>query len=263
MTANKTNDVSASSPVGVFDSGVGGLTVLRELTRILPCEDFIYYGDVKNAPYGALSHDEIRRRSLEIAGELIGMGAKAIVVACNTATAAAVEAMRAAYPQIPIIGTEPAVKPAADAGHRHILVLATPVTVAEERFSALIHSRCGTAEVIAVPCPGLATMIEEGHTSDGVLCEYLDGIFAPLRGKFDAVVLGCTHYPLARTAISRAAGGDVPVYDGAAGTARQAARRLSESGLGAPGDKHGSVRFLSSGDAGKIKAFYEGICHEA
>mgnify|MGYP002910396275 CR=1 FL=1 len=144
---------------------------------------------------------------MEIAGELIGMGAKAIVVACNTATAAAVEAMRAAYPQIPIIGTEPAVKPAADAGHRHILVLATPVTVAEERFSALIHSRCGTAEVIAVPCPGLATMIEEGHTSDELICKYLDGIFAPLRGKFDAVVLGCTHYPLARVAISRAAGG--------------------------------------------------------
>ena len=97
MTANKTNDVSASSPVGVFDSGVGGLTVLRELTRILPCEDFIYYGDVKNAPYGALSHDEIRRRSLEIAGELIWMGAKAIVVACNTATAAAVEGRNPSY----------------------------------------------------------------------------------------------------------------------------------------------------------------------
>ncbi len=253
MTTQKTNP----SPIGVFDSGVGGLTVLRQLTLLLLHEDFIYYADVKNAPYGALTHDEIRSIALGITERLVAMGAKAIVVACNTATASAVEALRKSYPQIPIIGTEPAVKPAADAGHRHILVLATPVTVAEERFSALIHTKCSGAEVIAVPCPGLATMIEQGQTSGDAINAYLEDIFRPLRGKYDSVVLGCTHYPLAREAISRAAGANIPIYDGAEGTARQTARRIADLEICAPADKHGSVTFLAEGCADEIRSFYE------
>lgn len=248
-------NIDSSAPVGVFDSGVGGLTVLAELTRALPHEDFIYYGDEANAPYGALTHDEIRRVSLGVAKKLVGMGAKAITVACNTATAAAVEALREAYTDIPVIGTEPAVKSAADAGYRRILVLATPVTVAEERFSTLVKTRCCGAEVIAVPCPGLATMIEENDPSSPVFGEYLDKLISPHRGRFDAAVLGCTHYPLIKDAVMRAVGDGIPVFDGAAGIARQVARRLHDAGIEAPADKHGSVTLMSSGDVSRLESF--------
>lgn len=245
-----------NAPIGVFDSGVGGLTVLRELTRLMPNEDFIYFGDEANSPYGAHTHDEVCEIALAAAHRLTGMGIKALTVACNTATAAAVEPLRAAYPDMPVIGTEPAVKSAADAGYKRILVLATPVTVAEERFAALVHTRCGDAKVIAVPCPGLATMIEKHAPRDTVFDEYLDGLISPYRGSFDAAVLGCTHYPLIKDAILRAVGDGIPVFDGAAGIARQVARRLCDAGLSAPADKHGKVVLVSSGDANRLAAFW-------
>ena len=138
-----------SSPIGVFDSGVGGLSLLRELRRLLPNEDFIYYGDRANAPYGAKTHGEILEISKGIVDVLLSRGAKAIVVACNTATAVAIEPLRAAYPELPIIGIEPAVKPARVAGCKRVLVLATPVTVSESRFAAL---PVGAASITSSPC---------------------------------------------------------------------------------------------------------------
>lgn len=251
-----TEKTDKNSPIGVFDSGVGGLTVLRELTRLMPNEDFIYFGDEANAPYGTRTHDEVRALALDAASLLAEMGIKALTVACNTATAAAVEALRAAYPNMPVIGTEPAVKIAADAGYRHILVLATPVTVAEERFAALVSTRCGSAEVIAVPCPGLATMIEETDPSSPELECCLDKLIAPHRGRFDAVVLGCTHYPLIRDSIARTAGAGIPIFDGSAGIARQVARRLRDSGLSAPADKQGKITLISSGNNERLAAFW-------
>lgn len=253
------NNINANSPIGVFDSGVGGLTVLREMTRLMPNEDMIYFGDEANAPYGAHTHGEVREIALGVAGQLTKMGVKALTVACNTATAAAVDALRAAYPDVPVIGTEPALKLAADAGYRRILALATPVTVAEKRFSALVNTRCGGAEVIAVPCPGLATMIEENEPSSAVFDGFLDSLIAPYRGKFDAVVLGCTHYPLIKDTIAHAVGNDIPIFDGAAGTARQVLRRLSEVGMCAPADKHGKVTLISSKDTARLCGFWSRI----
>ena len=175
-----------SSPIGVFDSGVGGLSLLRELRRLLPNEDFIYYGDRANAPYGAKTHEEILEISKGIVDVLLSRGAKAIVVACNTATAVAIEPLRAAYPELPIIGIEPAVKPARVAGCKRVLVLATPVTVSESRFAALLraNSREG-CEFIGVPCRELAFMIENDSTSEEIE-EYLSNI----EGVAENVVIG-------------------------------------------------------------------------
>ena len=179
-----------SSPIGVFDSGVGGLSLLRELHRLLPNEDFIYYGDRANAPYGAKTHEEILNISKKIFDILIARGCKAIVVACNTETAVAIEPLRAAYPELPIIGIEPAVKPARVAGCKRVLVLATPVTVSESRFAALLHANSHDGcEFIGVPCHKLAFMIENDSTSEEIE-DYMSSVFAPYRRDgFDGIVL--------------------------------------------------------------------------
>lgn len=243
------------SPIGVFDSGVGGLTVLCELVRLMPNEDFIYFGDEGNAPYGALTHDEVRAAAMDVLAKLNTFGIKALAVACNTATAAAIDTLRSAAPDMPIIGTEPAVKAAADAGYKHILVLATPVTVAEPRFGSLVETRCGNAEVIALPCPRLATLIEENEPSSPIFESYTDDLLSPYAGRFDSIVLGCTHYPLIREHIAAVAqkygcGREIAIFDGAAAIARQTLRRLTESGITADADRQGKVYFLSSGPGG-------------
>lgn len=253
--------MSDNRPVAVFDSGVGGLSVLRELQRQMPRESFIYLGDRKNAPYGERTRDEVRAIAVENAALLFGMGAKALVIACNTATAAAVDHLRELYPDVPVIGIEPAVKPAVSAGMRRILVLATPVTVAEPRFAALIAANHGDATVIAVPCDGLAGLIEHGECQGEAAERYFNRIFAPYRaGGFDAVVLGCTHYPFVSDCILRAAGGGVTIFDGAFGTARQTQRRLAEAGIEAGGECHGSLTIISSDGSDYIADFYARRC---
>ncbi len=249
-----------ASPIGVFDSGVGGLALLRDLRRVLPNEDFIYYGDRANAPYGAKSHAEILALSKNIVNELLTRGVKAIVVACNTATAVAIEPLRAAYPGLPIIGIEPAVKPARMAGCRRVLVLATPVTVRESRFAALLRANSGEGcEFIGVSCTELARLIEYGATSNDIE-DYLRGVFAPYRGEgFDGIVLGCTHYPLALDEIKRAAGSDVSVFDGADGTARHTKNLLSELSLDSQTFKLGTVDFISSDGSDHLEQFYNKI----
>lgn len=244
-----------NAPIGVFDSGVGGLTVLCELVRLMPNEDFIYFGDEANAPYGALTHDEIRATALAALDRLSSFGIKALAVACNTATAAAIDTLRAARTDMPIIGTEPAVKVAHDTGCRHILVLATPVTVAEPRFETLVETQCGDAEVIALPCPRLATLIEENDAASPIFDSYLREILSPYAGRFDSIVLGCTHYPLIKGRITAVAseysgGRELPMFDSAAAIARQTLRRLSEAGITADADRRGQVSCLSSGEDG-------------
>lgn len=254
--------MSDNRPVAVFDSGVGGLSVLCRLVRMLPEEDFIYLGDRKNAPYGDKTHDEVRRLAFSNAEYLFSLGAKALVIACNTATAAAVTELRARYPDIPIIGTEPALKPAVDAGCSRVLVLATPRTVSEERFWALLREHSGASEVIPVACSGLADMIEHGVTDGRAADEYFNYLFAPYRREgFDAVVLGCTHYPFARAAIERAVGESVRIFDGAIGTARQTGRMLEKYALCAPEGRTGKVRLISTdGDNAALRRFYETNC---
>lgn len=244
-----------NAPIGVFDSGVGGLTVLCELVNLMPNEDFIYFGDEANAPYGALTHDEIRTAALGVLEKLNSFDIKALTVACNTATAAAIDALRTAAPNIPVIGTEPAVKAAADAGYKHILVLATPVTVAEPRFEVLVKTRRGNAEVTALPCPRLATLIEENNSSSQVFDNYIDKLLSPQAGKFDSIVLGCTHYPLIKERIAAAArkysgGREAAIFDGSAAIARQTLRRLTDAGITADTDRQGRVLLLSSGENG-------------
>ena len=249
-----------ASPIGVFDSGVGGLSLLFELRRLLPNEDFIYYGDRANAPYGAKMHEEILNISKGIFDELIARGCKAIVVACNTATAVAIEPLRAAFPNLPIIGIEPAVKPARVAGCRRVLVLATPVTVSESRFSALLRANSGEGcEFIGVPCHSLAYMIEN-DASSAEIEEYMSSVFAPYRGEgFDGIVLGCTHYPLAKREIERAAGAEVKVFDGSVGTATHTKNTLERLSLNSLARKIGSVEFISSDGSDHLENFYNKI----
>ena len=219
--------------IAVIDSGVGGISVLRELLRFMPGERYIYLADSKNAPYGTKSRDEVLKITLENTNRLLSLGAKAIVVACNTATSAAVRVMREKYPDVPIVGIEPAVKPAVSAFERPtVAVMATPLTLVEEKFRSLSERFGGMAEIIPLPCPGLMEIIEEGHTDGEVVDAYLKNAFAHLgEKKSDAVVLGCTHYPFVKVAVQRYFGDRTLVFDGGEGTAREARRRIIEAGL--------------------------------
>lgn len=227
-------------PIAVFDSGLGGLSVLKELIRVLPEENFLYFGDSANAPYGGRPTEEIRALTLSNAQELFSRGVKALVVACNTATSAAINDLRAAYPEKIIIGIEPALKLAVT---RHpkgrILVMATEATLREQKFAALMERFGQHCEIIKCPCPKLVDFVERGELAgpavEATLREELKDCLAE---SPDAVVLGCTHYPFLRGAI-RAVVGDRPeILDGADGTAKETKRRLLEAGLlreGAPG----------------------------
>ncbi len=242
-----------NGPVAVIDSGVGGVSVLRELTRQMPNENFIFFGDSANAPYGERSADEVRTLTFDLARRLLKMGAKALVVACNTATGAAVRKLREAYPELPIVGIEPAIKPAVLYGEQvlgktdgssTVLVMATPVTLRQEKFGRLVTQYEGRARMVPLECHELARLIERGELDSSELSEHIAELLAPYRGV-DSVVLGCTHYPFARRLIEKNLPGTA-VFDGAEGTAREAKRRIDAAGLSSVRDGRGSVEFLSS-----------------
>jgi len=240
-------DTNVNRPVALFDSGVGGISVLAEMIRRMPGESYLYFGDSAHAPYGSRPADEVRALTEKHIASLLERGAKAIVIACNTATGAAIAGLRKKYPEIPIIGMEPAIKPAAIAhpGGR-ILVMATPVTLTSEKFRNLMSLYTEKAEIIPVPCKQLARMIEAGILEGPELEEYLQETLAPhLFRPADAVVLGCTHYPFIRSVIARMAGTE-NIYDGGAGTARETERRLREKGLLSGSTVPGSVTILNS-----------------
>ena len=219
--------------IAVFDSGVGGISVLRHLVRILPGERFIYYGDSANAPYGSRSTEEVRVLTLAAVGKLLAeYPLKALVIACNTATAAAVNDVRAAHPELIVVGIEPALKVAADhfPGGR-VGVLATEVTLREEKFDTLLHRFDENVTIYKIPAPGLVELVEHGKVDAPETEALLRKVLGPYLGKLDAVVLGCTHYPFARNAIRRVLGDDVVLLDGGEGTARETRRRLEQAGL--------------------------------
>ena len=219
--------------IAVFDSGVGGISVLRHLVRILPGERFVYYGDSANAPYGSRSTQEVRALTLAAVGKLLAeYPLKALVVACNTATAAAVNDVRAAHPELIVVGIEPALKVAADhfPGGR-VGVLATEVTLREEKFDTLLHRFDENVTISKIPAPGLVELVEHGKVDAPETEALLRKVLGPYLGKLDAVVLGCTHYPFARNAIRRVLGDDVVLLDGGEGTARETRRRLEQAGL--------------------------------
>ena len=247
--------VPHSDPIGVFDSGIGGLTVLREIRRELPLEDLLYVADSGHAPYGDKTPDAIVARSLSIAGFLFDQGAKAVVVACNTATAAAVAALRARY-SAPIIAMEPAVKPAVARTRSGVVgVLATSQTAASHRFVQLLGRFNAGAEVLVQPCPGLVERIEAGDLDDAATRALLRQYLVPLLDQgADTLVLGCTHYPLLTPLIQDLAGPDVLVMSSGAAVARQVRRRLEDADLLALAPGEGSERFWTSGAPDQARA---------
>ena len=230
--------------IAVFDSGVGGISVLRHLVRVLPEERFLYFGDSANAPYGTKTKEQVRELTFAAAEMLMKRGIKALVVACNTATSAAINELRQAYPQLIIIGIEPALKLAADKfpGGR-LGVMATPMTLREEKFALLMERFQESCEIYKIPAPGLVELIETGKADSPEAEALLRQLFAPYPG-LDALVLGCTHYPFAAPSISRVLGEHVALLDGGDGTARETKRRLEQAGLLRTGE--GSVTMENS-----------------
>ena len=234
--------------IAVFDSGVGGISVLRQLLRYLPGERYLYFGDSANAPYGSRSTEDVRRLTLAAVKKLTSeYGVKALVIACNTATAAAVKDLRAAYPDLIVIGIEPALKVAADhfPGGR-IGVMATEVTLREEKFDTLLHRFEEGCTIEKIPAPGLVQLIEAGKADDPETEALLRQILGKYIGKLDALVLGCTHYPFVSRAVSRVLAGQTVLLDGGDGTARETLRRLAEADLLEEGE--GEVTILNSAD---------------
>ena len=244
--------------VGVFDSGVGGISVLRSLVAELPHEDFRFFGDSAHAPYGEKSEDRVFELASGIAERFLDEGAKAIVIACNTATSVAAAELRAAHPDVPIVGIEPAVKPAALAfPHGRVIVMATEVTLRLEKYHELASHWGGSCEVVAVPCPGLAARIERGGLDEPDLTEMVRDLVGEWAGRVDAVVLGCTHYPFVRRQIAAVLGDGVRFFDGGEGTARRLASRLDETGLLAARGRPGRVELASSLNTPDELALYQ------
>ena len=221
-------------PVAVIDSGLGGISVLRELVKAMPGEDFLYFGDSANAPYGTKSTQTVRELTFQVAEALFDRGCKALVVACNTATAAAIADLRARWPQGIIVGVEPALKLALDhhQGGR-VAVMGTNVTIREQKFQDLMARFRGRGAVYPLACPGIVEFVERGELEGPALEQLLREELAPAMagGPLDAVVLGCTHYPFVKQAVARVVGPQAEIVDGGEGTARETRRRLTEAGL--------------------------------
>lgn len=248
-------------PIGVFDSGMGGASVVRQMMRVMPEEEYMYFGDSQNAPYGTKSIDEVRRMTIVRVEHLLKRNAKAIVVACNTATSAAVSELRRMYPNVPLVGIEPAIKPAA-LGHPggRIIVMATPMTLRQEKFRELMAKYEKTAEIVPLPCPGLMEFVERGEITGDKLRRYLTELFWTVQdGPIDAIVLGCTHYPFIREMISEVAGQEVEIYDGALGTAKEMQRRLKEANLLTTKVVPGRVAFQSSAHLGGEEQLFRSL----
>ena len=232
--------------IAVFDSGVGGISVLRHLRAQMPREKYLYFGDSANAPYGSRPTEEVKALTLAAAEMLTTeYPVKALVLACNTATAAAVKELRSAYPDLIVIGIEPALKLAADhfPGGR-VGVMATEVTLREEKFDSLLHRFDESCAVFKIPAPGLVQLIEAGKADAPETEDLLRSILGPYVGKLDALVLGCTHYPFAAGAIRRILGDNVALLDGGDGTARETKRRLRDAGLLEEG--RGEIKIINS-----------------
>ncbi|MDJ0954395.1 MAG: glutamate racemase [Acidimicrobiia bacterium] len=230
--------------VGIFDSGVGGLSVLAEFRRLAPGHPVVYLADQAWTPYGERSLDEVRSRAVAITEYLVGRGCELIVVACNSASAAALHHLREVFPSVPFVGMEPAVKPAASRSERGVIgVLATEATFQGELYASVVDRHANGAEVIEQPCPGLADAIERLGIEDPETLDLTAKYVAPLRAAgVDTIVLGCTHYPFLLEEIQQAAGAGVAVIDPAPAVARQTLRLLDEEEGG------GDTTYLTTGD---------------
>ncbi len=240
--------------IGLFDSGVGGLSVLRHVQSLLPREKILYLADQAHVPYGQRSPDEVRRLSESISRFLLDQGAKIVVVACNAASAAALDYLRAVYPSLPIVGMEPAVKPAAAGSRKGIIgILATPGTFDSQRYARLMTRYARDVQVLEDPCLGLVEQIETGRFEGDETRHILEHALAPMiEAGIDTVVLGCTHYPLVTDLIRQIVGPGVAIVDPAPAVARQVRRVIEEKNLSNRGEAPGSLRLFSTGPTDKM-----------
>jgi glutamate racemase len=251
------NKINASAlPIGVFDSGVGGISVLKHIRDLMPHENLIYVADSRHAPYGNQTPEFIQERSFWLAEFLLRQGVKALVVACNTATAAAVAGLRERYPDLTIIGMEPAVKPAVAATKTGVVgVLATSGTLKSAQFAALLECYGQGVEVVTQACVGLVECVEKGALTSSSTKVLLKQYVQPLLdAKADTIVLGCTHYPFVRTLIEELVGKDVVLIDTGAAVAKHLKNRLQENQLLRASDEVGGVSFWSNNEGADTKA---------
>jgi glutamate racemase len=239
-----------SHPVGVFDSGVGGLSVLRSIRDKMPEEDILYFADQAHVPYGARPLEQIRSFSEAITRYLLDEGARLVVVACNTASAAALKYLRSQFPEVPFVGMEPAVKPAAEHTHSGVVgVLATPATFQGALYASVLERFASDVKVLQDTCPGLVSRIEAGDLEGPGTRTILETALQPmLERNIDTVVLGCTHYPFVIPLIQDIVGERVRVIDPAPAVARQVRRLLEAHGIKKSAGERGQLRFITTGD---------------
>ena len=246
-----------NSPIGFFDSGVGGLSVMKEAISIMKNENFVYFGDSQNAPYGIKEINEVKDLTMNAVDFLLTKNVKAIVVACNTATSAAIEDIREKYKNIVIIGIEPALKPAVKLNRKgNIIIIATPMTLREKKFKLLMDTYKSQSSIVSLPCAGLVEFIEQGILDGEKLEIYLKEKFKPYLGDdIAAIVLGCTHYPFIKKALSNVVGHDIPLIDGGLGTSHELKRKLKEKDLLNDSKEKGNIVIYNSINDNKIIDF--------
>ena len=252
---------NVSGPIGIFDSGVGGLSVLRAVREVLPSESLVYLADQAHVPYGPRSLEQVRAFSAGITRYLLAQDAKLIVVACNTASAAALHHLRQVFPQVPFVGMEPAVKPAAEHTQSGVVgVLATPATFQGELFASVVERFANGVTVLQDTCPGLVMEVDAGHLDTPQVRAILVRALKPMLAQgIDTVVLGCTHFPFVLPTIESIVGPGVRVIDPAPAIARQVERLLETHGLCSPEKKGNLVRYLTTGDPEKMESLLPGL----
>ena len=257
--------MNPQQPIGIFDSGVGGLSVLRAVRRELPCEDILYLGDQAHIPYGQRDKEQIREFSRAVTRYLLAQGAKLIVVACNTASAAALHDLRREFPDVAFVGMEPAVKPAAETTHTgKVGVLATPTTFGGELYASVVERFANGVMLYQDACPGLVEQIEKGNLDGPEPRWILKEALAPmLAGGIDTVVMGCTHYPFVIPLIESITGPGVRTIDPAPAIARQVRRLLEQNGFLNPSAKGGTMQFHTSGDPEALAGLLPRLLGEA
>ena len=268
--------MTSTAPIGVFDSGLGGISVVRQIVQDMPHERVLYFGDSANAPYGTKTPQEVRRLSFDIMERFMSQGVKAVVIACNTATSAAVNALRDHY-DIPIIGMEPALKVACDRGDtaagdgpaparhmpQHVIVAAPPLTLREHKFAALMDRFKANNMISPQPCPDLVEIVESGRLCDHdlvmrTLHRYFDGYDLP---SIDSVVLGCTHFVFYRDYFRELLPSTTAIIDGNRGTVRHLGMVLESLGKLAPEEMDGGVEIANSDSGERIAALSRELLH--
>lgn len=246
-----------NASIGIFDSGMGGISVLGEAVRQLPTESFIYFGDSANAPYGTRDKEDITRLSVDICDFMISRGVKTIIIACNTATSAAVQELRKRY-SIPIIGMEPALKPAVmENKNRRVAVLATEVTLKEEKFNNLMQLYINCSDIVKIPAPELVQLVESGELDGSHAEEVISRLLSPVMGdELSAVVLGCTHFIFLKPVLQRVLGSSVRIYDGNAGTVKNLQNILVYHGLYNKSNETPQIEIINSDSPEMLKQSY-------